>query len=518
MREIISTCKGVGQEMDKDLFIKLSNVSKTFPGVKALDNIRLEVKKGEVHALIGENGAGKSTLIKILAGIYQPDDGADIMIDGQAYQTLTPILSLRKGIIVIYQDFSLFPNLTVAENIAISLDIEQGNKFLNWNKMRDTAAKAINQLGVDIDIDAQLGTLSIAKQQLVAIARALVYEAKMIIMDEPTSALSKGEVELLFKIIRSLQKRGISILFVSHKLEELFEVSGRFTVLRDGKYVGSYNREELDNDKLIALMVGRKIEFTRYGDGKIGETLLEVKNLSKKGNFKDISFQLHKGEIIAITGLVGAGRTEVAQALCGLNVPDSGEMILEGREVKITSSEEAVRSGIAFVPESRQTEGLVVRQSVEDNITLTIMKQLLGKLSVINFDKKRKAAEEWIKALNIKPPYPDMIVQKLSGGNQQRVVIAKWLATNPKILIIDEPTNGIDVGAKREIHQLLRELASKGMGIIMVSSELPEVLAISDRVLVMRRGRITGTFDGDNVTQEEIMNKAILSGKTPVSA
>jgi len=504
--------------MDKDLFIKLSNVSKTFPGVKALDNIQLEVKKGEVHALIGENGAGKSTLIKILAGIYKPDEGATIIIDGKEYQSLTPILSLRQGIVVIYQDFSLFPNLSVAENIAISLDIEQDNKFLNWKKLREVASKALNQLGVDIDLDIPLGKLSIAKQQLVAIARALVYDAKMIIMDEPTSALSKGEVELLFKIIRSLQQRGISILFVSHKLEELFEVSSRFTVLRDGKYMGTYNIDEIDSDKLISLMVGRKVEYTRYGADKIGETILEVRNLCKKGNFKDISFELHKGEIVAITGLVGAGRTEVAQALCGINVPDSGEIILEGKQVKINSPEEAVKHGIAFVPESRQTEGLIVRQSLEDNITLPIMKQLVGRLSVINFSKKREVAQQWIKALNIKPPYPNMLVQQFSGGNQQRIVIAKWLATNPKVLIIDEPTNGIDVGAKREIHLLIRELASKGMGIIMISSELPEVLAISDTVLVMRRGRITGRFDGNNVTQEEIMNKAILNEKAPVTA
>lgn len=502
--------------MKEDLFIKLSNVSKTFPGVKALDGIHLEVKKGEVHALIGENGAGKSTLIKILAGIYTPDEGAGIMIDGCEYQLLTPILALRKGIVVIYQDFSLFPNLTVAENIAISHVIEQGQKVLSWKQLRETATKAIGRLGVDIDVEAPLGSLSIAKQQLVAIARALVYDAKMIIMDEPTSALSRGEVEILFKIIRGLRDSGISILFVSHKLEELFEVSTRFTVLRDGKYVGSYDREELDNDKLIALMVGRKIEFSRYQGNAIGEPLLEVKNLSKKGNFKNISFTLHKGEIIGITGLVGAGRTEVVQAICGLNVPDEGEIILEGRKIKINSTEEAVMNGIAYVPESRQTEGLIIRQSVEDNITLPTIKQHTGRFYTINFDQKRKTAVNWIKTLNIKPPYPDMIVQKLSGGNQQRIVIAKWLATNPKILIIDEPTNGIDVGAKREIHQLLRELADKGIGIIMVSSELPEVISISDRILVMKQGRIAGVFDGNCVTQEEIMNKGILNSKTPV--
>lgn len=502
--------------MDSNFFIKLDRVSKTFPGVKALDNIRLEVKKGEVHALIGENGAGKSTLIKILSGIYQSDDGAIIVIDGQEYRELNPISSLRKGIIVIYQDFSLFPNLTVMENISISQEIELSTRFLNWNKIRETAVKAIERLGIDIDVDVPLGSLSVAKQQLVAIARALVYDAKMIIMDEPTSALSKGEVEILFNIIRSLKKNGISILFVSHKLEELFEISDRFTVLRDGKYIGTFEKDELDNDKLISLMVGRRIEFSRYETGEIGEPLMEVRNLCKKGNFCNISFSLHKGEIIAITGLVGAGRTEVAQALYGLNIPDSGEIILNGKAVHIKSPEDAVKNGIAFIPEGRQSEGLIMRQSVEDNITLTILKQLVNKFSIVNADKKRKAALEWIKTLNIRPPYPEMTVQKLSGGNQQRVVIAKWLATSPKVLIIDEPTNGIDVGAKREIHKLLRDLASKEIGIIMISSELPEVLAISDRIFVMRRGRITAVFEGGNATQEEIMNKAILNSSPPV--
>lgn len=489
--------------------IRLDNISKTFPGVKALDGIQLEVKKGEVHALVGENGAGKSTLIKILSGVYRPDEGGVIEIEGQEYQDLTPILSMRKGIAVIYQDFSLFPNLSVAENISINQEVEHNTRFLNWNKMRQTAVKAIKRLGVDIDVDAQLGSLSTAKQQLVAIARALVYDAKMIVMDEPTSTLSKGEVAVLFSIIRNLKENGISILFVSHKLEELFEISDRFTVLRDGKYVGTYNREELNNDKLVSLMVGRKVDFSRYEGGKVGEPLLDVRNLCKKGNFKDISFTLHKGEIVAITGLVGAGRTEVAKALFGLNVPDSGEVVLDGKTVEIKSTEDAVNNGIAFIPEGRQTEGLIVKKSVEDNITITILKKLLGKLGLVNLNKKREIATEWIRILSIKPPYPDMAVKDLSGGNQQRVVIAKWLATNPKVLIIDEPTNGIDVGAKREIHKLLRELATKGIGIIMISSELPEVLAISDKILVMRRGRIVATFDGSKATQEDIMNKAV---------
>jgi ABC-type sugar transport system ATPase subunit len=504
--------------MTKDLFLEISNVSKTFTGVKALDNIQLQVKKGEVHALIGENGAGKSTLIKILTGIYQPDEGAAIIIDGQKSLGLTPISALRKGITAIYQDFSLFPNLTVAENIAISLEIEAGNHFFSWSKMRKTAQTALERLGVQIDLDEQLGSLSIAKQQLVAIARALVHKTKMIIMDEPTAALSNKEVKTLLNIVKSISESGISIIFISHKLEEVFEIAERFTVIRDGKFIGTYLRDELDNDKLISLMVGRKISFTRYAENKIGAPLLEVKNLSKRGNFKNISFVLHEGEILALTGLVGAGRTELVQALYGLNLPDSGEILFKGQTVKIQSPEDGVVHGIAYVPENRQSQGLITRQTVEDNITITTIQQLTGKLAMIKKDRKRQAALEWIQSLNIKPPYPDMTVQQLSGGNQQRVVIAKWLAINPQILIIDEPTQGIDVGAKSEIHKLLRELAAKGMGIIMVSSELPEVLAISDRILVMRRGRINGEFAGSNAMQAAIMNKAILDSSTSLSA
>lgn len=496
--------------MKREIFLKMNRVSKTFPGVKALDKIGLEVEKGEIHALVGENGAGKSTLIKILAGVYQPDNTAEIIIEGKDTVISNPLVSLRKGISVIYQDFSLFPNLSVAENIAISLDIEKGSKYIEWREINKTARKAIEQIGIDIDPEIQVGRLPVAKQQLVAIARSLVYEAKMIIMDEPTSSLSKSEVETLFKIVRNLKQRGISILFVSHKLEELFEIADRFTVLRDGKYIGTYPKEKLDNDKLISLMVGRKVEFVRQAADEPGEVLLEVKGLSKKGNFIDASFTLHKGEILGLTGLVGAGRSELVQALFGINPPDEGEIILEGKKISINSPQKALEYGIAYVPENRQTEGLVLRQSVQNNLAITIYKNLTKYLNIISKEKKMEAVNSWINKLNIKPAIPDIEAQKLSGGNQQRVVIAKWLATNPKVLIIDEPTHGIDVGAKSEIHRILKELASKGMGIIMISSELPEVLAVSDRILVMRRGRIVGRFEGDNITQEEIMNKAIL--------
>jgi ABC-type sugar transport system ATPase subunit len=500
--------------MENNIFIKLENVSKTFPGVKALDRINLEVKRGEVHALVGENGAGKSTLIKILAGNIQPDAGAKILIEGEECHALTPMSSIQKGIIVIYQDFSLFPNLTVTENIAISGQLEKSGKTVSWKEMKEVARNAIEMLGVDIDLDVPLETLSTAKQQLVAIARALACDAKLIIMDEPTSTLSKGEVELLFNIIRKLKEKSISVLFISHKLDELFEISSIFTVIRDGQYIGTYPREEMNNDKLISLMVGRKVEFTHQGAEKIGDIILEAKNLSRTGYFKDVSFQLRKGEILGITGLVGAGRTEVVQAICGIERADSGEILVGGKPVTINSMGDAVKNGIGYVPESRLTEGLILSKEVGDNITITILKKLLGKGGLINLKQKDKQTLEWIERLNIKPGYPDMVVQKLSGGNQQRVVIAKWLATDPEILIVDEPTNGIDVGAKSEIHTLLRNLAAKGMGIIMISSELPEVLAISDTILVMRRGRINAAFDGETANQNMIMNAAILSKLT----
>lgn len=497
--------------MGDQVFIKLENISKTFPGVKALDHINLTVRHGEVHALVGENGAGKSTLIKVLAGNYKPDEGGKITIDGEAFTSLTPALSLRKGIVVIYQDFSLFPNLTVAENISITEEMEKKGACVSWKEMQSIAKAALKRLGVDIDVNVQLGELSTAKQQLVAIARALACQAKLIVMDEPTSTLSRGEVELLFKIIRELKKQNISVLFVSHKLEELFEIADTFTVIRDGQYIDARPREEMDNDTLISLMVGRKVEFTHQGADRIGEVVLEVRNLSKFGNFKDISFTVHKGEIVSFSGLVGAGRTEVVQAICGLAPADSGEILIHGKPVSIKSMKDAVKHGIAYVPESRLTEGLVLTKSVEDNLVMTVHDRLPEGKALVSLKYKHQLAKDWINKLNIKPGYPEMVVQKLSGGNQQRVVIAKWLATNPEILFIDEPTNGIDVGAKSEIHSLMRELASQGMAIVMVSSELPEVLSISDTVLVMRRGRINGVFDGASANQEELLNAAILS-------
>lgn len=497
--------------MNSSAFLRIANVSKTYPGVKALDNISLEVERGEIHALIGENGAGKSTLIKVLSGVNQPDRGAEIWIEGRQVAQLTPLEALRLGIVVIYQDFSLFPNLSVAENIAITTDIENGTKLLSWRSIRRNAQGALDRLGIrDLDIDRPLGELSVARQQLVAIARALTYDTRLLIMDEPTSALSKSEVELLFKVMRNLRASGISILFISHKLDELFAISDRFSVLRDGKYIGTFGENELDDDRLISLMVGRKIEYTVFPKRQCPDPVLEVRDFSKAGNFKDISFTVHRGEILGITGLVGAGRTEVLKAIFGINRQDSGQLFLEGREITIHSAQDAVRHGIAYLPESRLREGLVLGKSMEDNIIVTMTSRLGNSLGLIDRAKKQALVQTWIDGLNIKPNLPRMLASKLSGGNQQKVVLAKWLALDPKILLVDEPTNGIDIGAKATLHKLLRDLAERGISIIMVSSELSEILAIADRVIVMRRGRISGEFAGDAATQEQIMNKAIL--------
>ncbi|MEM1505731.1 sugar ABC transporter ATP-binding protein [Domibacillus sp. 8LH] len=499
----------------KDYLLQMKNISKTFPGVKALDNVMLEVKKGEVHALIGENGAGKSTLIKILAGIYKPDPGAAFYFEGKEAEIQKPIDATLKGISIIYQDLSLFPNLSVAENIYIGRDSDKKPwKKMKWNEMEDKAKKALKELGVEIDVHTPVEKLSIAQQQLIEIARALAFDSKLIVMDEPTSSLSSGEVEKLYKVIDDLKNRGISIIFVSHKLKELFTVSDRFTVLRDGKYVGTYDTEELNEDKLIQLMVGRQVLYEKNKEKvKTGKTLLEVKGLSKEGNFKDITFELKEGEVLGITGLVGSGRTELAQAIFGVNRPYKGELKINGETVVIKSSEDAVKKGIAYVPESRKTQGLVLRQSIINNISLPVLKQLRNKFKLIDRKKEVQLAKHYVETLDVRPALPNRAAGDLSGGNQQKVVIGKWLSTKPKILIIDEPTNGIDIGAKSEIHKLMRKLAAEGMGIIMISSELPEVLAVSDRILIMRHGRIAGEVGIEEATQENIMNYALLGPK-----
>lgn len=495
--------------MTSEYIINLKNISKTFGGVKALNGVSLDIKRGEVHALVGENGAGKSTLIKVLAGVHFPDDGAEIYINGERTILKNPMDAMRKGISVIYQDISLFPNLTVAENICIGNDAVWKAK-LNWPQIKQLAETAIAKVGANIDPTMMLKDLNLASQQIVAIARAISFNASLIIMDEPTSALSAGEVENLYQIIDNLKNNNIAVLFISHKFDEVYRVATRTTILRDGNFIAAHDIKDVNPQELIRLMVGRDVQYLSMNAEKISdEEILKIKNLSKKNNFQNISFELRKGEIIGITGLVGSGRSELAKAIFGLNKPDSGEIILDGQLVTITSSNDAVKHGIGYVPENRQVEGLIGKNTVCHNMTLSILDSLCNKYNCVDVTKERQIAQEYIEKLDVRPKDMDKLVGQLSGGNQQKVVLSKWLVANPKILITDEPTSGVDIGAKIEIHKVLRQLADSGIGVIVISSELPEILAVSDRILIMRQGRIVSVIDKKDATQESILSKAL---------
>lgn len=492
-------------------FLEILNISKTFPGVKALDNVKFDIHPGEVHALVGENGAGKSTLIKILSGVQSPDEGGKIIIEGKEVHLKDPMDAIKRGISVIYQDFSLFTNLTVAENIGINEIIEKNQKILPWKEVNKKAKEALAFLKTDINPQDIVGHLSVAKQQMVAIAASVAQKAKMIIMDEPTSALSRSEVERLYEIIDDLKKQNIAIMFVGHKMDELYHVADRFTVFRDGQYVDTVDAKQTPESELISMMVGRKIEVQSYlGDGKGDKKpVLRVENLCKSGNFKDVTFEVRAGEILGITGLVGAGRSETMQAIFGINTADSGKVMLDGQEVHIRSPKEALDHGIAYIPESRQTQGLILKKTIRDNILLPQLSKYANAFGILNNTKMRDAANQWIEMLDVRPNDPNNLAMQLSGGNQQKVVLAKWISTNARVLIVDEPTNGVDIGAKDEIHKILRDIANQGTAVIMVSSELVEILACSDRVMVMRRGRVVGILDNKDLTQEQIMNQSV---------
>ena len=492
-------------------FLEILNISKTFPGVKALDNVKFDIHPGEVHALVGENGAGKSTLIKILSGVQPPDEGGKIIIEGKEVHLKDPMDAIKRGISVIYQDFSLFTNLTVAENIGINEIIEKNQKILPWKEVNKKAKEALAFLKTDINPQDIVGHLSVAKQQMVAIAASVAQKAKMIIMDEPTSALSRSEVERLYEIIDDLKKQNIAIMFVGHKMDELYHVADRFTVFRDGQYVDTVDAKQTPESELISMMVGRKIEVQSYlGDGKGDKKpVLRVENLCKSGNFKDVTFEVRAGEILGITGLVGAGRSETMQAIFGINTADSGKVMLDGQEVHIRSPKEALDHGIAYIPESRQTQGLILKKTIRDNILLPQLSKYSNAFGILNNTKMRDAANQWIEMLDVRPNDPNNLAMQLSGGNQQKVVLAKWISTNARVLIVDEPTNGVDIGAKDEIHKILRDIANQGTAVIMVSSELVEILACSDRVMVMRRGRVVGILDNKDLTQEQIMNQSV---------
>jgi len=487
-----------------DEFLRLERIHKSFVGVHALKGVDFTIRKGEIHCLVGENGCGKSTLIKIISGVLQPDSGR-IVVEGKPVASLGSAATMARGIQVIYQDLSLFPNLTVAENIALAEVKERGGGLVKWDEVRRIARAAMARIKVDLDLDAEVGELPIGVQQLVAICRALTSDLKLLILDEPTSSLPKHDIDNLLSVVRDLQAHGIAILFVSHKLNEVFAVAERITVLRDGEHVATLPPAELDDDRLVSLMTGRTLTRKSFTFADTGAAkLLEVRGLSKPNNFEDVSFELRAGEIVGLTGLIGSGRTELALALFGISPPERGEVRVEGKPVRIGSVKDAVAAGIAYVPENRLVQGLVMKHSVEENLSAAVLDRMLGRLGLVDPARRAAMAREWIQALEIKVSDPGVAVQTLSGGNQQRVVIAKWLASNPRILILDGPTVGVDVMAKAAIHETVRGLAARGMAVLLITDEVPEALGNANRVLIMRAGRIRGEVQTVGVQPDEL--------------
>jgi len=475
--------------------------------VTALADGTVEILPGEIHALVGENGAGKSTLVKILAGVHQPDSGS-FQVEGRPVAFKSPADSKASGISVIYQEPTLFPDLTVAENIFIGRQPRGRLGLIDRAAMRRDARDLFTTLGVPIDPNRIADGLSIADQQIIEIAKAISLDAKVLVMDEPTAALSGVEVERLFAVARNLKASGAGILFISHRFDEVFDLCDRVTVMRDGAFIATHNTPDITVDGLVREMVGRDIaSLYPKQDADIGGTVLSVQNISRAGVFTDISFDVRAGEIVALAGLVGAGRTEVARAIFGIDRYDTGIVTMNGGQLKKHSPQAAIGSGIGFVPEDRRKQGLVMDLSVARNATLTLRKQL-ARFGLINARRERAAALAWTAKLQVKTGSQDQSVATLSGGNQQKVVIAKWLATNPKLLIVDEPTRGIDVGTKSEVHRLISELAGQGIAVLMISSELPEVLGMADTILVMHEGRISARLPRSEATAESVMHAA----------
>ncbi len=492
--------------MANEVFLKLSGIKKSFGGVHALRGVDLEIRRGEIHCLAGENGCGKSTLIKAISGVHEPDEGT-IWIDGEEMKHMKPMDAIGKGIQVIYQDFAVFPNLTVAENIALNGELKNKSKFVSWRDVHEVAARAMSQVGANIDPDVRLERLSVANKQLVAICRAIVNDAKLLILDEPTTALTAREVEKLWAIIRSLKEKGIAIMIVNHKLDEIYQIADRLTILRNGAYISSGDISEYDQARFTRDMTGHDIVEDKYAPEKSSEEVLRVEHLSRKGSFEDVSFTMYRGDVLGITGLLGSGRGEIGEALFGLAPADSGTIVLNGRTITIKSVSDAIANEIGYVPEDRLTQGLFMDRSIQDN---TIAASIRAYMKGGKLDEKgmEDATNRWIKEIDIKAPSPKPAVRTLSGGNAQKVVIAKWLNTNPKLFILDGPTVGVDIGAKAEIHAILHDLAAKGIGIIVISDDLPELVQNCNRILVMKDGRCTGIID--NSIDEVSLGKMLI--------
>jgi simple sugar transport system ATP-binding protein len=481
-------------------FLEMTGISKQFGGVRALSDVDLDIAAGEVHCLAGENGSGKSTLIKIISGVQPPEPGGRIMIDGHEVSGLTPAESIRRGIQVIYQDLSLFPNLTVAENIAV--ERHHGLHAVNWSAIRDTAQAAMQRVGVSIDPQSFVADLSIAQRQLVAICRAIANDARLVIMDEPTASLTRHEVDALLALTLELKRRGVAVVFVSHRLDEVLEIAERVTVLRNGEKKGTFEARDMTDRRLVELMTGKSFNYElSETDLSAAPVVLAVRNLSRAGDYDDISFEVKAGEILGITGRLGSGRTELALSLFGMSPPDHGEIRIKDRPLQLSSNREAIANGIAYVSEDRLSLGLIMEQPISSNIALPVLERLRGPFGLVQAGRWRETVRRWIADLGIKVSDPENPVRTLSGGNQQRVVLAKWLATEPSLLILDSPTVGVDIGAKDGIYQIVRDLAASGLAVIMISDEIPEVLYHADRILIMQEGRIAGEYLPHQVTE-----------------
>ncbi|MFZ2359439.1 MAG: sugar ABC transporter ATP-binding protein [Anaerolineae bacterium] len=495
--------------MDNVLLL-MEGIDKTFPGVRALDQAQFELRAGEVHALVGENGAGKSTLMKVLAGVYNKDAG-HIRYQGKEVEIPNPRAAQALGISMIHQELNLMPHLTLAQNVFIGREPRQGVRFMLAEKQINAQTQALfDSMHLKLDPRTRVADLTVATQQMVEIAKALSFDSQVLIMDEPTAALTEAEIAELFRTIRQLRDKGVGIVYISHRLEELKQIADRITVMRDGRYVGTEDAQTIAIDRIISMMVGRTIfesapEVPEHPDE---EVVLEVKNLNRGSAVRDVSFKLRKGEILGFAGLMGAGRTEVARVVFGADAPDSGEIYVHGKQVDIRHPRHAVRHGIGYLSEDRKRYGLALGMDVEANIVLASFQKFLGLLGVVNNGKTHATGKHYVEALTIKTPSLQQKVKNLSGGNQQKVVIGKWLTADTDVLIFDEPTRGIDVGAKSEIYHLLNELAGQGKSIIMISSELPEILRMSHRIIVMCEGRITGELTAAEATQERIMTYA----------
>ncbi|PIV73315.1 MAG: D-xylose ABC transporter ATP-binding protein [Rhodobacteraceae bacterium CG17_big_fil_post_rev_8_21_14_2_50_65_11] len=491
--------------MTDDPILTLSGITKTFPGVVALDKVSFDVRRGEVHALVGENGAGKSTLMKVLAGLYHPDAG-EIVYRGVPVRIDNPLAAREKGILLIHQELSLSPELSVAENIYLGAWPTNALGVLNKRKLRRDAQAALSALGCTFGPDDRVGALSVALQQMVEIARSQAFSANVVIFDEPTASLTDTEKDQLFTTIRALQEQGVAIVYISHKMDEIFELTDRITVLRDGVVQGTVTTAETDATGVTRMMIGRTLEaYFHKADSTFGDEVLRVEGLSLAGQFEDVNFSVRQGEVLGFYGLVGAGRSQVVETIFGIRKADRGTLHWKGEDIALPTPRQAIDLGMALVPESRKEQGLVLMMGGQDNTTLPHLKSY-ARATVMDRGRERATYEKYRDALSIKTTGPDQEVSKLSGGNQQKFVLAKWLCAGPRLIILDEPTRGIDVGSKSAIHQLIARLAEEGLAVIVISSEMPEVLGVSHRVLAMAEGRLVGEFEGAAMTEENLID------------